>query len=60
MLKMWNNCTEGNCDNYPTNAEHFVFQERSNIMQPGTRFAISAMVWQHPMTHCKMMQNLSW
>ena len=47
-LKMWNNCTEGNCDNYPTNAEHFVFQERSNIMQPGTRFAISAMVWQHP------------
>ena len=47
-LKMWNNCTEGNCDNYPTNAEHFVFQERSNTMQPGTQFAISAMVWQHP------------
>ena len=45
---MWNNCTEGNCDNYPTNAEHFVFQERSNTMQPGTQFAISAMVWQHP------------
>ena len=36
-LKMWNNCTEGNCDNYPTNAEHFVFQERSNTMQPGTK-----------------------
>ena len=47
-LKMWNNCTEGNCDNYPTNAEHFVFQERSNTMQPGTRFSLSAMVWQHP------------
>ena len=47
-LKMWNNCTEGNCDNYPTNAEHFVFQERSNIMRPGTQFSISAMVWQHP------------
>ena len=23
-LKMWNNCTEGNCVNYPTNTEHFV------------------------------------
>ena len=45
---MWNNCTEGNCDNYPSNAEHFVFQERSNIMRPGTQFSISAMVWQHP------------